>query len=57
MSGSLDLVSDNPEPGRGLGDFPLIEPGALELNRNPDNDFAEVERAALGPANGVANPA
>ncbi|WP_184717655.1 catalase [Caulobacter sp.] len=35
------------------GDFPLIEVGVLELNRNPDNVFAEVEQAAFTPANVV----
>ncbi|NUP12366.1 MAG: catalase [Polyangiaceae bacterium] len=34
-------------------DFPLIEVGVLELNRNPDNVFAEVEQAAFSPANVV----
>ena len=29
------------------GDYPLIEVGVLELNRNPDNYFAEVEQAAF----------
>ncbi|WP_454629792.1 catalase [Bradyrhizobium cenepequi] len=32
-------------------DYPLIEIGVLELNRNPENYFAEVEQAALSPAN------
>jgi len=32
-------------------EFPLIEAGELELNRNPDNYFADVEQAALSPAN------
>lgn len=32
-------------------DYPLIEVGVLELNRNPENYFAEVEQAALTPAN------
>lgn len=32
------------------GDFPLIEVGVLELNRNPDNYFAEVEQVAFNPA-------
>ncbi|THD79311.1 MAG: catalase [Phenylobacterium sp.] len=32
-------------------DYPLIEVGVLELNRNPDNYFAEVEQAAFSPAN------
>ncbi|WP_161867520.1 catalase [Pseudomonas yangonensis] len=34
-------------------DYPLIEVGVLELNRNPDNHFAEVEQAAFSPANVV----
>ena len=32
-------------------DFPLIEVGEFELNRNPDNYFADVEQAAFSPAN------
>ncbi|WP_332771282.1 catalase [Phenylobacterium sp.] len=32
-------------------DFPLIEVGLLELNRNPDNYFAEVEQASFSPSN------
>lgn len=32
-------------------DYPLIEVGVLELNRYPDNYFAEVEQAAFSPAN------
>ncbi|RTZ99282.1 MAG: catalase [Deltaproteobacteria bacterium] len=32
-------------------DYPLIEVGFLELNRNPENYFAEVEQAAFNPAN------
>lgn len=32
-------------------DYPLIEVGILELNRNPTNYFAEVEQAALAPSN------
>ncbi|AEC21468.1 catalase [Pusillimonas sp. T7-7] len=35
------------------GDYPLIEVGVLELNRNPENFFAEVEQAAFTPANVV----
>jgi catalase len=31
-------------------DFPLIEVGYFELNRNPANYFAEVEQAAFNPA-------
>ncbi|MGJ9459396.1 catalase [Oceanobacillus sp. CF4.6] len=33
------------------GDFPLIEVGELELNRNPENYFEEVEQAAFAPTN------
>jgi len=32
-------------------EFPLIEVGILELNRNPENYFAGVEQAAFNPAN------
>jgi len=32
-------------------DYPLIEVGVMELNRNPINHFAEVEQAAFGPGN------
>jgi len=32
-------------------DYPLIEVGVLELNRNPENYFADVEQAAFNPAN------
>jgi len=31
-------------------DYPLIEVGVFELNRNPENYFAEVEQAAFNPA-------
>lgn len=34
-------------------DYPLIEVGVLELNRNPDNYFADVEQAGFSPANVV----
>ncbi len=33
------------------GDFPLHDVGILELNRNPENYFAEVEQAAFNPQN------
>lgn len=32
-------------------DYPLIDVGVLELNRNPQNFFAEVEQAAFSPSN------
>ncbi|MCW5981503.1 MAG: catalase [Bryobacteraceae bacterium] len=35
------------------GDYPLIEVGTVELNRNPDNYFAEVEQVAFSPSNVV----
>ncbi|MBN3968523.1 MULTISPECIES: catalase [Pseudomonas] len=34
-------------------DYPLIEVGVMELNRNPENFFAEVEQAAFNPGNVV----
>lgn len=34
-------------------DYPLIEVGTFELNRNPENYFAEVEQAAFNPGNVV----
>ena len=35
------------------GDFPLQDVGILELNRNPENYFADVEQAAFNPINTV----
>jgi catalase len=35
------------------GDYPLIEVGEFELNRNPENYFADVEQAAFNPASVV----
>jgi catalase len=32
-------------------DYPLIEVGTVELNRNADNYFAEIEQAAFSPSN------
>lgn len=32
-------------------EYPMIEVGVLELNRNPENYFADVEQAAFNPAN------
>jgi catalase len=32
-------------------EFPLIEVGVMELNRNPENYFQDVEQAAFNPAN------
>jgi len=34
-------------------DYPLIEVGVMELNRNPDNYFAQVEQSSFSPANVV----
>jgi catalase len=33
------------------GDNPMIDIGVLELNRNPDNYFGEIEQAAFAPSN------
>jgi len=33
------------------GDYPLIDVGVLELNRNAENYFAEIEQAAFSPSN------
>ena len=33
--------------------YPPVEVGVLELNRNPDNYFAEIEQAAFSPSNVV----
>lgn len=33
------------------GDYPLIDVGVMELNRNPENYFAEVEQSAFNPGN------
>ena len=35
------------------GDYPLIEVGVMELNRNPENYFQEIESAAFSPSNVV----
>lgn len=32
-------------------DYPLIDVGVLELNRNPENYFAEVEQSSFSPSN------
>ena len=32
-------------------EYPLLEAGVLELNRNPENYYADVEQAAFNPAN------
>ena len=34
-------------------DYPLIEVGVVELNRNPENYFAQIEQAAFSPSNKV----
>ena len=34
-------------------DYPVIEVGVLELNRNADNYFAEIEQVAFSPSNKV----
>jgi catalase len=35
------------------GDYPLIDVGVMELNRNPDNYFSEIELLAFSPSNAV----
>lgn len=35
------------------GDYPLIDVGTIELNRNPDNYFQDVEQSAFAPAHVV----
>lgn len=35
-------------------DYPLVEVGVMELNRNPENHFAEVEQSAFEPGNAPA---
>ena len=32
-------------------DYPLIEVGVMELNKNPDNFYAQIEQAAFSPSN------
>ena len=32
-------------------DYPMIDVGVMELNRNPENYFADVEQSAFNPAN------
>lgn len=34
-------------------DYPPVDVGVLELNRNPDNYFADIEQAAFSPSNVV----
>ena len=33
------------------GEYPLIEVGVLELNRNPEHYFAEIEQSSFSPSN------
>lgn len=35
------------------GEYPLIEVGVMELNKNPENYFQEVEQASFSPSNVV----
>jgi len=34
-------------------DYPMIDVGVMELNKNPDNYFAEIEQSAFSPSNVV----
>jgi len=38
-------------------DYPLIEVGIMELNRNPENYFAEIEQSSFSPSNIVPESA
>ena len=49
--GEVPLPSVRSDQGLANRDYPLIEVGVFELNRNPENYFAEVEQAAFNPAN------
>ena len=42
----FDLTKDWP-----TNEYPLVEVGVMELNRNPSNFFQDVEEAAFNPAN------
>ncbi len=35
------------------GDYPMIDVGVIELNRNPENYFAEIEQSGFSPSNVV----
>jgi catalase len=35
------------------GDYPLIKVGTMELNKNPENYFAQIEQATFAPSNFV----
>ena len=35
------------------GDYPLLDVGTIELNKNPDNYFQDIEQAAFAPAHVV----
>ena len=39
------------------GDYPLIDVGVMELNRNPENYFADVEQSSFSPANVISGVA
>ena len=47
------LQSVRPDQGLAARDYPPIEIGVMELNRNADNYFAEIENAAFSPSNVV----
>jgi hypothetical protein len=57
MKGEPVTMSKDQSKGGGLvflkphKDYPLIDVVVLELNRNPENYFAEVEQAAFSPSN------
>ena len=48
---STEFQPVRPDQGLAAQDYPLIDVGMMELNRNPENYFAEVEQAAFEPSN------
>ena len=46
------IPSTSPKCGR-TAEYPPIEVGVMELNRNPENYFTEIEMAAFSPSNKV----
>ena len=47
----MDNAPSQPRQVWPHGDYPLIDVGVMELNRNPENYFTEVEPAAFSPSN------
>jgi len=49
--GHVPLPPVRPDQGLAPQGLPADRGGVMELNRNPENYFAEVEQAAFNPAN------